>query len=296
MSRSTSATAPRLARLVRGGARPARRTGHAVPDAAGVPRARRARGSASSPSARPGLRHVALATDARRPARAGRAPRPPRDRLPARAPPRQRLDLLRRPRRHDAGGHGPDGVGCGAVVRFVFSVEDLARTRFAISPMLGARPLAGRAARPVARRAARAVAALAERPARRARRSSAAIALIPPRGYIAGLPPAAAEPARSGSIEDDLAALRATPLAQIRDEMELFRSQHPRRASAADAGSRTRAARCAGSPTCSRPTGSARSRRCGRGSARSSTPTSPTGRGGWPTAGPRRCSPTSPTA
>ena len=52
----------------------------------------------------PGLRHVALATDAAgQHALAARLERP-RDRLPARAPPRQRLDLLRRPGRHGAGG------------------------------------------------------------------------------------------------------------------------------------------------------------------------------------------------
>jgi DNA-binding transcriptional ArsR family regulator len=53
-----------------------------------------------------------------------------------------------------------------------------------------------------------------------------AVALTPPRGFNPDfLTPPPAGP--QGSIQDDLAALRATPLAQIRSDMTLFRSQQP---------------------------------------------------------------------
>src|SRR5689334_1028552 len=61
-----------------------------------------------------------------------------------------------------------------------------------------------------------------------------AVALMPASGYTPDfLVPPPAGPL--GSIEDDLAHLRATPLARIRDEMSLFRSQHPRAHATADA-------------------------------------------------------------
>jgi DNA-binding transcriptional ArsR family regulator len=112
------------------------------------------------------------------------------------------------------------------MVRFVFSVEDLARTRFAISPMLELvqslvalrnpahaalhvpwlRSLSGR---------------LDGLPLERA------VVLLPPRGYNPDfLTPPPSGPL--GSVEDDLAALRATRVAQLRDEMQLFASQHPK--------------------------------------------------------------------
>jgi hypothetical protein len=118
------------------------------------------------------------------------------------------------------------------VVRFVFSVEDLARTRFAISPIWELvhslvalrdpayaavhlpwlRTLSGR---------------LDDVPI------ADAIALTHARGYVPDFlfPPPAGP---LGSIDDDLAALRATPTARIRDDMRLFRSQHPRSRATAD--------------------------------------------------------------
>jgi DNA-binding transcriptional ArsR family regulator len=118
------------------------------------------------------------------------------------------------------------------VVRFVFSVADLANTRFAISPMWELdrslmvlrdpshaalhlpwlRSLSGRLDGVPIERAA---------------------ALTPPRGYAPDFvtPPPAGP---LGSIEDDLAALRATPIARIRSEMTLFRSQHRRGAEIAE--------------------------------------------------------------
>ncbi|HEU4975778.1 MAG TPA: DUF5937 family protein [Baekduia sp.] len=117
------------------------------------------------------------------------------------------------------------------MVRFVFTVEDLARTRFAISPMWELmtslmalrdsshaalhvpwlRTLSGR---------------LHGLPLERA------VALLPPEGYVPDfLTPPPAGP--MGSIEGELEALRRTPVAQIRADVALFRSQHPRAAATA---------------------------------------------------------------
>jgi DNA-binding transcriptional ArsR family regulator len=112
------------------------------------------------------------------------------------------------------------------VVRFVFTVEDLARTRFAISPIwelvrslvalrdpsLAAihlpwlRTLSGRLGGVDIERAA---------------------VLAAPTGYSPDfLNPPPAGPL--GTIADDLATLRRTPVVQLREEMELVASQHPR--------------------------------------------------------------------
>lgn len=112
------------------------------------------------------------------------------------------------------------------MVRFVFSVEDLALTRFAISPMW---------------ELVRSVLALRD-PSQAAlhlpwlRSLSGRLqglplerlaALNPPRGYTPDfLVPLPSGPL--GDIDDDLAALRATPIAHIRDDMALFASQHKR--------------------------------------------------------------------
>jgi DNA-binding transcriptional ArsR family regulator len=112
------------------------------------------------------------------------------------------------------------------VVRFVFSVEDLALTRFAISPMWELErslvalrdPSHAALHLPWLRSLSGRLDGLAlER----------AVALTPPRGFSPDFttPPPAGP---LGSIEDDLAALRRTPIAQIRSDMELFRSQHRR--------------------------------------------------------------------
>jgi DNA-binding transcriptional ArsR family regulator len=108
------------------------------------------------------------------------------------------------------------------MIRFVFSVEDLARTRFAISPMW---------------EAIRSLAALQD-PSSAALhlpwlRSlsgrlggiglEAVVALIPPRGYMPDfLTPPPTGPL--GRIDDDLDALRRTPVRQIRHDIELFAS------------------------------------------------------------------------
>jgi hypothetical protein len=118
------------------------------------------------------------------------------------------------------------------VVRFVFTIEDLARTRFAVSPIYELvhslvalrdpshaalhvpwlRTLSGR---------------LDGLPLTRA------VALIHASGYVPDFlfPPPAGP---LGDLEHDLAALRATPVARIRDEIGLFRSQHPHAAATAD--------------------------------------------------------------
>jgi DNA-binding transcriptional ArsR family regulator len=112
------------------------------------------------------------------------------------------------------------------MVRFVFSLEDLALTRFAISPMwelvsslLALRDPSHAALHiPWLRSLSGRLHGLAlER----------AAALTPPRGYSPDfLVPLPAGPV--GDIAGDLAALRATPVAQIRDDMRLFASQHRR--------------------------------------------------------------------
>jgi hypothetical protein len=112
------------------------------------------------------------------------------------------------------------------MVRFVFTVEDLARTRFAISPMwelerslMALRdPSTGALHLPWLRSLSGRLGGIALEPA---------VALIPTSGYSPDFvtPPPAGP---FGSVEDDLAALRRTPVRQIRREMELFRSQHPR--------------------------------------------------------------------
>lgn len=112
------------------------------------------------------------------------------------------------------------------MVRFVFGVEDLARTRFAISPMhelvqslLALRdPSTAALHVPWLRSLSGRLGGLdLER----------AVALVPERGYMPDfLTPPPAGPL--GDVEDDLRALRRTPTKQIRREMGLFRSQHPR--------------------------------------------------------------------
>ena len=112
------------------------------------------------------------------------------------------------------------------MVRFVFSVDDLARTRFAISPMyelvrslLSLRdPSTASVHVPWLRSLSGRLDGLA---------LEAAVALIPPAGYTPDfLNPPPAGPL--GDFEADLAALRRTPTKQIRNDMRLFRSQHPR--------------------------------------------------------------------
>jgi DNA-binding transcriptional ArsR family regulator len=112
------------------------------------------------------------------------------------------------------------------VVRFIFTVEDLALTRFAISPMwelvrsvLALRDPSHAALHlPWLRSLSGRLHGLAlERVA----------ALNPPRGYS----PDFLVPLPSGpfsDIDDDLAALRLTPIAHIRADMSLFATQHTR--------------------------------------------------------------------
>jgi Family of unknown function (DUF5937)/Helix-turn-helix domain len=112
------------------------------------------------------------------------------------------------------------------VVRFVFTVEDLARTRFAISPMFEVErsllalrdPATAALHLPWLRSVSGRLGGIQLEPA---------VALVPPRGFVPDFvtPPPAGP---LGDIEADLAALRRTPTKQIRRDMELFRSQHPR--------------------------------------------------------------------
>jgi hypothetical protein len=118
------------------------------------------------------------------------------------------------------------------VVRFVFTVEDLARTRFAISPiyelvhsLVAFRDPSHAALHvPWLRRLSGQLDGLA---------LTGAVALIHPSGYVPDFlfPPPAGP---LGDLDADLTALRATPVARIRDEIALFRSQHPQAQATAD--------------------------------------------------------------
>ena len=112
------------------------------------------------------------------------------------------------------------------MLRFVFSVEDLARTRFAISPMWEAirslvalqEPASAALHLPWLRSLSGRLGGIALEPV---------VALIPPRGYMPDfLTPPPSGPL--GHIGNDLDALRRTPVKQIRHDIELFRAQHPR--------------------------------------------------------------------
>src|SRR4051794_5382642 len=112
------------------------------------------------------------------------------------------------------------------MVRFVFTVEDLARTRFAVSPLfelvsslLALRdPSTAALHLPWLRSLSGRLDGIA---------LEGAAALTPERGYQPDfLTPPPAGPV--GDIHAELAALRRTPAARIRDEMRLFRSQPPR--------------------------------------------------------------------
>ena len=110
------------------------------------------------------------------------------------------------------------------MVRFVFSFEDLALTRFAISPMwelmhslLALRDPSHAAVHlPWLRSLSGRMQGL---------ELERIVALSPPRGFTPDfLLPVPSGPL--GDIADDLAALRATPVAQIRADMNLFAGQH----------------------------------------------------------------------
>ena len=111
-------------------------------------------------------------------------------------------------------------------VRFVFSVEDLARTRFAVSPvwelvhaLLALRdPSAAALHVPWLRSLSGRLDGLA---------LDRVIALLPLQGYSPDfLTPPPSGPV--GDLADDLAALRRTPVRQIRHDIALFLTQSPR--------------------------------------------------------------------
>ncbi len=118
------------------------------------------------------------------------------------------------------------------MVRFVFTFEDLALTRFAISPMwelvhslLALRDPSHAALHvPWLRSLSGRLHGLA---------LEQAAALTPPRGFTPDfIVPVPTGPL--GNVADDLAKLRATPVSQIRDDMTLFAGQHRRGPQIAD--------------------------------------------------------------
>jgi len=119
------------------------------------------------------------------------------------------------------------------MVRFVFGVEDLARTRFAISPMLelveSLLALRDRETAAVHVPWLRSLSGRLD-----GIELERAVALVHRTGYM---PDFLAPPPRRpvGDVEEDLAALRATPVGQIRHDMRLFRSQHPEARAVSDA-------------------------------------------------------------
>src|SRR3712207_4712310 len=114
------------------------------------------------------------------------------------------------------------------MVVFEFEAEDLARTRFALSPMwelcTSLRLL--RDAELAAMHIPWVRGAL---PTARAMRMQMALALLPPRGYFPDfMTPPPSDPVTS--IEDELALVRATTPAQVRHDVEvLVRKQRMRR-------------------------------------------------------------------
>jgi hypothetical protein len=112
------------------------------------------------------------------------------------------------------------------MVRFVFGVDDLARLRFAISPgwelarsLLALRdPSTAALHVPWLRSLSGRLDGIALEPV---------LALIPTSGYSPDfLTPPPSGPL--GDVDEDLAAMRRTSTKQLRREMALFRSQHPR--------------------------------------------------------------------
>ena len=112
------------------------------------------------------------------------------------------------------------------MVRFVFGVDDLARLRFAISPtwelarsLLALRdPSTAALHVPWLRSLSGRLGGIALEPV---------LELTPRDGYSPDfLTPPPSGPL--GDVADDLAAMRRTPTRQLRREMEIFRSQHPR--------------------------------------------------------------------
>ena len=111
------------------------------------------------------------------------------------------------------------------MVRFVLSVEDLGRMRFAVSPLWETSmsltalrdPASAALHLPYLRRLSGRLDGVPLAPV---------VALVPTSGYRPDfLTPPPSGPL--GQIEDDLQAMRATPLKQVRREMALFAEQHP---------------------------------------------------------------------
>jgi hypothetical protein len=161
------------------------------------------------------------------------------------------------------------------MVVFEFTLDDLARMRFAISPMWEL-VTSLRMLRDPERVAMHLPWVREALPIARGLDLGLALALTPSQGYI---PDFLTPPPRTpvASFDDELEEMRATPPAQVRADVA---GPFGGRPSAWRRWSPSRGASCGGSPTRSPRTGTRRSSRTGRACARRWTPTSPTARGG----------------
>lgn len=125
-----------------------------------------------------------------------------------------------------------DSIRIESIVRFVFSIDDVIRTRFAISPMFElTRSLLALRDPSYASLHLPWLRTLSGR--MQGIELERAVVLLPERGFTPDfLAPPPTGPL--GGIEEDLAALRATPTAQIRNDMRLFGSQHTKLAELVD--------------------------------------------------------------
>ncbi|MEV7770004.1 hypothetical protein [Kitasatospora sp. NPDC086791] len=157
--------------------------------------------------------------------------------------------------------------GGGLAAELLFTARDLARTRFAVSPMWEVGPslrllrsgLAHPVHRPWAEQVRPRLAALGPAYALPAE-------LVPPAGCVPDfINPTPAGPAPTPAEEP--AAIRATPAERVRRDLDRLRDDRGRPGPGCARSTATRRADWAGSPRRSRRTGSSRSPRTGRGSA-----------------------------
>ena len=153
------------------------------------------------------------------------------------------------------------------MVHWDFELEDLAKVRFAISPMWET-AAAINALRNPSLVATHLPWVKQIRPLIRHMDLTPALALLPSQGYIADfLTPPPSTPL--ASFADELEIVRATPTDQVLHDIQML-SKTPTTRRRWSPSSPIRAARSSGSPTCCRSSGSGRSSRTGLACARCS--------------------------